>query len=174
MRARTPVVVLLAAAIGTVACRRGLARMAESAFAGGLSLAGYGPFPKRDPICPAGSSETASRRGGTEYDRAPQSARPAARTHQGRVRPVHRGRTEATAGARLPDRLGRRGLGSVRGGVSQRVAQGACPAPTRQARVRHCDRGEHRHPDRAVRISGRRAGDRPDRDPLSQPRRRTG
>jgi hypothetical protein len=49
MRTRTPVVVLLAAAIGTVACRRGLARMA-STFAGGLALAGYGPFPKRDPI----------------------------------------------------------------------------------------------------------------------------
>src|SRR5690349_3449031 len=50
MRTRTPAVVLLAAAIGTVACRRGLARMASSAFAGGLVLAGYGPFPKRDPI----------------------------------------------------------------------------------------------------------------------------
>jgi Patatin-like phospholipase len=50
MRTRTPVVVLLAAAIGTVACRRGLARMASSTFAGGLALAGYGPFPKRDPI----------------------------------------------------------------------------------------------------------------------------
>jgi len=24
--------------------------MASSAFAGGLALAGYGPFPKRDPI----------------------------------------------------------------------------------------------------------------------------
>lgn len=56
MRTRTPVVVLLAAAIGTVACRRGLARMASSAFAGGLAgglaLAGYGPSPKRDPIAP--------------------------------------------------------------------------------------------------------------------------
>ena len=41
MRTRTPGVVLLAAAIGTVACRRGLARMASSAFAGGLALAGY-------------------------------------------------------------------------------------------------------------------------------------
>jgi Patatin-like phospholipase len=50
MRTRTPVVVLIAAAIGTVVCRRGLARMASSAFAGGLALAGYGPFPKRDPI----------------------------------------------------------------------------------------------------------------------------
>src|SRR4030095_2182356 len=48
MRTRTPVAVLLAAAIG--ACRRGLARMASSAFAGGLALAGHGPFPKRDPI----------------------------------------------------------------------------------------------------------------------------
>ena len=48
MRTRTAVVVLFAAAIG--ACRRGLARMASSAFAGGLALAGYGPFPKRDPI----------------------------------------------------------------------------------------------------------------------------
>src|SRR6185369_1972219 len=50
MRTRTPVVVLLAAAIGTMACRRGLARMASSTFAGGLALAGYGPSPKRDPI----------------------------------------------------------------------------------------------------------------------------
>ena len=50
MRTRTPVVVLLAAAIGAVACRRGLARMGSSAFAGGLALAGYCPFPKRDPI----------------------------------------------------------------------------------------------------------------------------
>jgi predicted patatin/cPLA2 family phospholipase len=48
MRTRTPVVVLLAATIGV--CRRGLTRMASSAFAGGLALAGYGPFPKRDPI----------------------------------------------------------------------------------------------------------------------------
>jgi hypothetical protein len=57
-------------------------------------------------------------------------------------------------GARRPDRLGRRGLGSLRGGVSQRVAQGACPAPTRQARVRRCDRGEHRHPHRAFAFLG--------------------
>jgi hypothetical protein len=50
MRTRTPVVVLLAAAIGVVARGRGLARMVSSAFAGGLALAGYGPFPKRDLI----------------------------------------------------------------------------------------------------------------------------
>src|SRR4029450_8257620 len=71
---------------------------------------------------PAGSPEAAQRRGRTECERAPPSARSADRTHQGRVRPAHRGRTEGTAGARRPDRLGRRGLGSVRGGVSQRVA----------------------------------------------------
>ena len=50
MRTRTPVVVLLAAAIGAVVCRRGLARIGSSTFAGGLALAGYGPSPKRDPI----------------------------------------------------------------------------------------------------------------------------
>ena len=50
MRTRTPVVVLLAAAIGAVVCRRGLARIGSSIFAGGLALAGYGPFPERDPI----------------------------------------------------------------------------------------------------------------------------
>ena len=50
MRTRTPVVVLLAAAIGAVVCRRGLARIGSSTFAGGLALAGYGPFPERDPI----------------------------------------------------------------------------------------------------------------------------
>ena len=48
MRSKAPAFVLRAAVIG--ACRRGLARMASSAFAGGLVLAGYGPFPKRDPI----------------------------------------------------------------------------------------------------------------------------
>ena len=50
MRTRTPVVVLLATAIGAVVCRRGLARIGSSTFAGGLALAGYGPFPERDPI----------------------------------------------------------------------------------------------------------------------------
>jgi predicted patatin/cPLA2 family phospholipase len=50
MRTRTPVVVLLAAAIGAVVCRRGLARIGLSTFTGGLALAGYGPFPERDPI----------------------------------------------------------------------------------------------------------------------------
>jgi hypothetical protein len=44
------VVALLAVAIGAVACRRGLARIAPSALAGGLALAGYGPFPKRKPV----------------------------------------------------------------------------------------------------------------------------
>ena len=50
MRTRTPVVILLAAAIGAVVCRRGLARIGSSTFAGSLALAGYGPFPERDPI----------------------------------------------------------------------------------------------------------------------------
>ena len=50
MRTRTPVVVLLAAAIGALVCRRGFARIGSSTFAGGLALAGYGPFPERDPI----------------------------------------------------------------------------------------------------------------------------
>ncbi len=54
MRTRTPVVVLLAAAIGAVVCRRGLARIGSSTFAGGLALAGYGPFPERDPIAQQG------------------------------------------------------------------------------------------------------------------------
>jgi hypothetical protein len=36
--------------IGAVVCRRGLARIGSSTFAGGLALAGYGPFPERDPI----------------------------------------------------------------------------------------------------------------------------
>ena len=50
MRTRTPVVLLLGAALGVVAYRRALARKASSAFAGGLALAGYGPFSKREPI----------------------------------------------------------------------------------------------------------------------------
>jgi hypothetical protein len=50
MRTRTPVVLLLGAALGVVAYRRALARMASSAFAGGVALAGYGPFPKREPV----------------------------------------------------------------------------------------------------------------------------
>ena len=43
-------VLLLGAALGVVAYRRALARMASSIFAGGLALAGYGPFSKREPI----------------------------------------------------------------------------------------------------------------------------
>ena len=50
MRTRTPVVLLLGAALGVVAYRRALARIGSSIFAGGLALAGYGPFPERDPI----------------------------------------------------------------------------------------------------------------------------
>jgi hypothetical protein len=50
MRTRTPIVVLLATALGAVVCRRGLGRIGSSIFAGGLALAGYGPFPKRHPI----------------------------------------------------------------------------------------------------------------------------
>ena len=49
MRKRS-VVLLLAAAIGAVACRRGLARTGSSAFAGSLALAGYSPSPRREPI----------------------------------------------------------------------------------------------------------------------------
>jgi predicted patatin/cPLA2 family phospholipase len=52
MRTRTPVVLLLAGAgaLGVVAYRRALARMASSAFAGSVALAGYGPFPEREPV----------------------------------------------------------------------------------------------------------------------------
>jgi len=44
------VVLLLAAALGAVASRRALARIGASALSGGLSLAGYGPSPRREPI----------------------------------------------------------------------------------------------------------------------------
>ena len=50
MRTRTPVVLLLGAALGVVTYRRALARMASSAFAGGVALAGYAPFPEREPV----------------------------------------------------------------------------------------------------------------------------
>jgi hypothetical protein len=50
MRTRTPLVLLLAAALGAVASRRALARIGSSALSGGLSLAGYGPYPRREPI----------------------------------------------------------------------------------------------------------------------------
>ena len=50
MRTRTPVVLLLAAALGAVASRRALARIGSSALSGGLSLAGYRPHPRREPI----------------------------------------------------------------------------------------------------------------------------
>lgn len=50
MRTRTPVVLLLAAALGAVASRRALARIGSSALSRGLSLAGYGRYPTREPI----------------------------------------------------------------------------------------------------------------------------
>ncbi len=50
MRAGTPVVLLLAGALGVVAYRRALARMGSSALAGSYALAGYAPFPRREPI----------------------------------------------------------------------------------------------------------------------------
>ena len=50
MRAGTPVVLLLAGALGVVAYRRALARMGSSAVAGSFALAGYAPFSRREPI----------------------------------------------------------------------------------------------------------------------------
>jgi hypothetical protein len=50
MRTRTPVVLFLAAALGAVVSRRALARIGSSALSGGLSLAGYGAHPRREPI----------------------------------------------------------------------------------------------------------------------------
>jgi Patatin-like phospholipase len=50
MRAGTPVVLLLAGALGVVAYRRALARMGSSALAGSFALAGYAPSPRREPI----------------------------------------------------------------------------------------------------------------------------
>ena len=50
MRTGTPVVLLLAGALGVVAYRRALARMGSSALAGSYALAGYAPSPRREPI----------------------------------------------------------------------------------------------------------------------------
>jgi len=50
MRTRTPVVLFLAAALGAVVSRRALARLGSSALSGSLSLAGYGPYPRREPV----------------------------------------------------------------------------------------------------------------------------
>jgi Patatin-like phospholipase len=50
MRAGTPVVLLLAGALGVVAYRRALARMGSSALAGSFAMAGYAPSPRREPI----------------------------------------------------------------------------------------------------------------------------
>jgi hypothetical protein len=50
MRKGTPVVLLLAGALGVVAYRRALARMGSSALAGSFALAGYAPSPRREPI----------------------------------------------------------------------------------------------------------------------------
>jgi len=44
------VVLFLAAALGAVVSRRALARIGSSALSGGLSLAGYGAHPRREPI----------------------------------------------------------------------------------------------------------------------------
>jgi hypothetical protein len=52
MRAGTPVVLLLAGALGVVAYRRALARMGSSALAGSFALAGYAPSSRREPIAP--------------------------------------------------------------------------------------------------------------------------
>ena len=49
MRTKTSLILLVGAALGaTAVSRRALSRMARSALAGGLKLAGYVPWPSRD------------------------------------------------------------------------------------------------------------------------------
>jgi hypothetical protein len=154
MRTRTPVVVLLAAAIGAVACRRGLARIGSSTFAGGLALAGYGPFPERDPIAQQDLLKL----------RREQVERHTGARRRVLVRLLERTKAEYdryTTGAQkeppVLDFLIVSGGGDW-GAFGAGFLKGWHKVPA------------HRHPDRAICISGRRAGDRPDRDPLSQPR----
>ena len=122
---------------------------------GGAHVGRLWPRPDAPTGYGAGSPETTHQGRRTVRSGIAQTARQIARTHQGRIRPARRSRA-ATAGDRHPDHLGWGGLGSLRGGVSQGVAEDSRPAPTRQTRIRCRDRGEHRHADRAVRILGRR------------------
>ena len=126
---------------------------------GGAHAGRLWPRPDTPAGYGAGSPETAHQGRRTVRSSIAQTARQTARTHQGRVRPARRSRA-ATAGDRHPDHLGRGRLGSLRGGVSQGVAEDSRPAPAGQTRIRCRDRGEHGDLDRPVRVLGRRTVDR--------------
>ncbi len=112
MRTRTPVVALLAAAIGAVVCRRGLARIASSTFAGGLALAGYGPFTECDSIAQQHLLNCVAKRWNDIRPRAAECSSGCSRTKAEST--GHRGEKERRCS--MPDRLGRRGLGAFGAG----------------------------------------------------------
>ena len=154
---------------GLAACRRALARMAAAGLVRALTLAGYPTSPMRDHVAP---QELLKRRRVRDQRHVAAGPKALARLLEHTKAEYDRhvaGDAGGRAGDQHPDHLGRRRLGSLRGGISQGMAAGPRPAPARETRVRHRDGGEHRHADRAVRVPRRPAVDRAIVQALSQP-----
>jgi hypothetical protein len=145
------VILVVAAALGAAATRRLLSQMARSALAGGLALAGYVPWPARKQIA---QQDLLKLRSADEERSASEG-----RKLLGRLLERTKAEYDRRAAAGQPPpvidiliHLGWGRLGGLRGGIPQGVAEGADRAPAGQARVRCCDRSQHRHIDRAIRV----------------------